>query len=134
MRFEPAPDIDRRIKHIVKELDLPKVKTDKLHFFRSYGSSGRATARIWSLPTVWQMALSVGPGYCIEVVSERYDRLSLSDQEKVLIHELLHIPKNFTGGLVPHRSGKRRHFSHYHREVDQLFDSLKIKSYEDHSR
>lgn len=102
--------------------------------FRSHGSTGRATARIWGLPTIWQQALDVGAHYCLEVISERFDRLSPSEQEKVLIHELLHIPKTFSGALVPHRTHHHRSFRHYHDTVDALFNSLRVKSYDYPSR
>lgn len=130
MNWLPAPDIQDRIRFLVENLQMFKVDVKNLHFFRSTGSSGRATARIWSLPTIWQKALHIGPGYCIEVISEKFDRLSPRDQEKVLIHELLHIPKGFTGGLVPHRNARHRSFRHYHDEVDAIFNSLAVKSYE----
>lgn len=130
MEFLPAEDVKIRIAFLVKNLHLDKVILSRLYFFRSVGSTGRATARIWSLPTIWQKALGLTPGYCLEVISERFDRLSPRDQEHVLIHELLHIPKNFTGGLVPHRNSKRRTFRHYHHDVEVLFNSLEVKSYE----
>jgi len=130
MILSSAPDIAGRIEFLLKQLNMDRVVFARLHFFRSTGSTGRATARIWSLPKIWQTALNTPPGYCLEVISEKFDRLSPADQERVLIHELLHIPKFFSGGLVPHRSARHRSFHHYRNEVETLFNSLNIKSYE----
>jgi len=49
--------------------------------------------------------------------SEKYDKLSEKDRDKVLLHEIVHIPRNFSGSLVPHyRKGKRN----FHNQVDVL--------------
>ncbi len=104
MVFEPAPDILKTLKKIVYKIGFSHINPARIVCFRSHGSVSRARARIWSLPRVWQMALNVEPHYVIEVLSEKFDRMSTDDQTRVLIHELMHIPKNFSGALVPHRS------------------------------
>lgn len=109
MEFNLAPDIKVKILNILKKIDLPHIKGKNIVTFRSHGSKARAYARIWSLPTIWQKALKVEAHYCIEVLSERFDKMSSEQQIKTLIHELLHIPKTFSGALLPHKGrGKVR--------------------------
>lgn len=107
MKLEFAPDIHSDLIRIVFKSGMKHISSRYLIAFRSYGSKSRAIARIWSLPKIWQMGLNLEPHYCIEVISERFDRLSDIDKEKVLIHELLHIPNNFSGALLPHRHRSR---------------------------
>jgi len=102
MKTELAPDIDKRIKVIVRALDLGHVSDKHIICMRSFGSKSRAIARIWGLPRIWQQALYLNAYYIIEVVSEKFDRMSKDEQDKTLIHELLHVPKTFSGALVPH--------------------------------
>ncbi len=130
MKWVSSPEIKRRISFLITALDMKNIRRDNIYCFKSLGSSSLAIARIWSLPKIWQLALNIPPGYCIEVISEKFDRQSLPQQEKTLIHELLHIPKTFSGSLAPHRSGRYRTFRHYHDRVDQLFNLLTTKSYE----
>lgn len=108
MDFVFAPELKSDLSRIVVVLGLSYIKVENLVTFRSYGSKSRAIARIWSLPRIWQMALDKEAHYCIEVVSERFDKLSQTDKEKVLIHELLHVPKNFSGSLLPHKQKSMR--------------------------
>ena len=119
--WQTAPDIFAQIKRIVQKLNLWHIDPHKIFCFRSKYSQTRARARIWSLPRIWQQALNINPYYIIEVISERFDRLSVSDQKRVLIHELMHIPKTFSGSLVPHR-GKYHRIDH--QTVELLFQKF----------
>ena len=108
VQFDFAPDIKKDIQKIVKKLQFDYVFPARITCFRSFGSSSRAFARIWSMLHIWQKALKIKPHYCIEVLSEKFDKLNEKQKTKVLIHELLHIPKNFSGALLGHRSRGRR--------------------------
>lgn len=101
--YEVAPDVQAMLEDIVRHLpdDFAHVDTRRVVCYRSRGSTAKIYARIWSLPGIWQAALGVEAHYVIEVV-ERFDRSSLMDKEKTLLHELMHIPKTFSGNLVPH--------------------------------
>lgn len=51
---------------------------------------------------IWQLALGINAHYIVEVISEKFDRLNQEEQDKVLIHELMHIPFCFGGGFKHH--------------------------------
>jgi len=118
MEWIKADDIKTKITTIVDKLQMSHVDPSRIICFRSVGSHSRSRARIWSFPRVWQQALDLPPYYIIEVLSQYFDHLSKDDQIKVLIHELMHIPKTFSGALVPHRNRGGRIDS---RSVDKLF-------------
>jgi predicted metallopeptidase len=104
IRYYEAPDIKTQVDTIVARLDFRHIEPSRIYCYRSQGSKSRRTvARIYSLGKLWQIALKTQAGYLIEVISERYDRLSQEEKEKVLIHELLHIPRGFSGGFKPHK-------------------------------
>jgi len=107
MVFHFAPDIQDKIGKIVLNTGLRYIDPTKIKCFRSVGSKSKVRARIWSFPKIWQLALKVEPHYIIEVISEKFDKLNEAEKNKILIHELLHIPKNFSGSLLPHRSRGR---------------------------
>ena len=108
MDVELAPDVEKKVGEIVDVLSYGHINEFRIICMRSRNTSANAYARIWNLPDIWQKALSVSTFYIIEVVSQHFDKLSEEEQEKVLIHELLHIPKTFSGALLPHshRGGK----------------------------
>lgn len=122
MDWHKAQDINLQVKSLCKNLDFTHIDYKRIVCFRSFGSVSRARARIWSFPKVWQLALGIAPHYVIEVLSRHFDNLSADDKKRVLIHELMHIPKNFSGSLLPHRGRGRKIDS---RNVEQLFRRLK---------
>lgn len=122
MEWQKANDIQRDIRAILRVLDLPHIKASRIFCYRSHGSKSRSYARIWSFPKIFQDALDLAPAYVIEVLAKHYDKLDSDSQKKVLIHELLHIPKNFSGALLPHRSRGRR----LHDVVNKLFKQYKL--------
>ncbi|MEM5814454.1 MAG: putative metallopeptidase [Candidatus Aenigmatarchaeota archaeon] len=106
MKFDEAPDVKERIRRVAEGTGMDHVDCERLVCFRSRGSKSNAIARIWSLPKIWQKALNVRPHYVIEVVSERYDKLGDDEKDKTMIHELLHIPKSFSGAVVSHKTSQ----------------------------
>jgi predicted metallopeptidase len=104
IKYYEAPDVKQYAETIVRELGFAHIDAAKVYCFRSRGSRSRRTvARVHSLGKLWQLAMTTQPRYLIEVIAERYDKLSQEDKEKVIIHELLHIPKGFSGGFRPHK-------------------------------
>jgi predicted metallopeptidase len=122
MKWEPAPDIKTSLTDILSKLPMEHVDIKRIVAFRSFGAKTRARARIWSFPRIWQDALNLPAHYIIEVLSEKFDNLSDDDKKRVLIHELLHIPKNFSGALRPHKAHGWRLD---HRSVEVLFKQYK---------
>lgn len=122
MRLEKASDVKLTIKEILKKISFPQVKLNQIFCLRSFGAKSRARARIWSFPRIWQLVLKEKPYYIIEVLSQHFDKLSPDDKIRVLIHELMHIPKNFSGALVPHRGIHKKINQH---TVEILFKQFK---------
>src|SRR4051812_37452213 len=107
MDWREATDAKKDLTHVLKNVDLPHINLDRIFCYRTTGSKARAYARTWAFPKIFQSALQVEPAYVIEVLSKHYDKLPDEEKKKVLIHELLHIPKNFSGALLPHKTRSR---------------------------
>ena len=106
MKFDVALDIQEQVYKILNVLEsvyFSHIVADNIICMGSIDSKARAYARIWSLPRIWQAGLGVEPHYIIEVLSQFFDKQSDDDKTRTLIHELLHIPKTFSGALVPHK-------------------------------
>lgn len=101
--YERAPDLQQRMETMVGALGMAHIDPSRVVCLRSWGSQGRFLARIWPLERVWQLALGVGAHYAIEAKGEAFARMTPKERDEVLIHELLHIPRTFSGSLRMHR-------------------------------
>ncbi|MGC8572571.1 MAG: metallopeptidase [Caldisphaera sp.] len=102
IKFENDKFLENLVKCIANDLRLDYIRLENVYVIRSHNAKTKAYARIYSIPSAIRFALRSEPVYVIEVISEKFDLLSKEDKIKVIIHELLHIPSNFTGGLRPH--------------------------------
>ncbi len=121
MEWENAPDVKKELIRLIEILDLKHLEKNRIFCYRTNGSKARAYARIWSFPKIFQTALELRPAYVIEVLAKYYDKLDEDAKRKVLIHELLHIPKNFSGALLSHH-GRNRHLQ---KDANKLYDQYK---------
>lgn len=121
LEWEEALDVKLKLDNVIKILELDYIAPTRVFCYRTQGSRARAYARTWMMPKIFQKALNIPPAYVIEVLSKYYDKLSEDDKTKVIIHELLHIPKNFSGALLSHH-GKTRHIA---KDSNALFTEYK---------
>ena len=102
MKYEFAPDIQIIAEKVCQAL-FPHVKIERIKCFRSYGTSTKGTiARCHALGKLMQAAIGIRAIYALEFLTERFEKLSKEEQLKVIIHELMHIPKTFGGGFKHH--------------------------------
>ena len=124
IKYQIAEDLQEAVNEIAEML-FPHVRVNDVVCLRSFGSSARGTiARCHALGKAMQLALGRKGFYLIEVISERFDKMSEMDRMKTLIHELMHIPKTFGGGFKFHNVVNDRN-------VDLMYDkyaSLKRRS------
>jgi len=102
MKYEDAWDLQERMAEIVSVLGMKHVDIGRVKCIRSYGSSTRnILARCHALGKLMQKAMGTEAFYSIEFL-EAFEKLSRKEQDKVIIHELMHIPRTFGGGFRHH--------------------------------
>ena len=83
IEYFPAPEIKEKLNEIIELLRFDHVQSSSLYCVRSRGSKARRT---------------------IARIHGRYDYLSPEDQDRTLVHELMHIPHSFKGGFRHHKN------------------------------
>src|SRR3989338_9061032 len=121
MKYSKAPDGQEKILQLINQLNMDHIKKDQIHCIRSFDAKTRAYARIWGMAKLFKEVVGLEPHYIIEVNGRRFDKLSERDQIKNLIHELMHIPKTFSGALLSHRGP---HHEISDREVEKILRNL----------
>ena len=124
MKYEKAPEIKKQIEVLVRELHFDHIDPKFIHCIRSFDAKTRAYARIWGMAPLFHEVAGISPNYIIEVNARMFDRLSDREKIKTLIHELMHVPKTFSGALLPHRG---RYHRINDREVEKILKSLRSK-------
>jgi predicted metallopeptidase len=124
MKYEFAPDLQEKAEEISKLL-FPYVDIENVKCFRSFGTSSQRTiARCHTINKVMQKALGIKAVYVLEFLSERFDKLDKEEQVKVVIHELLHIPKSFGGGFKHHNFVTEKNVNRCYQE----YNSRKVEN------
>lgn len=119
IRYFDAIDIREKVTDIINKLGLNHIHIDRIACIRSKGSESRGViARCHALPKIMQKCLNCDAFYVIEVLSEKFDKMSEREQIKTLIHELLHIPRAFGGGF--------RHHNIIRKKVEQEYKKFKF--------
>lgn len=117
MKYEFAQDLQDRMNEIVRLLQMEHIDISRVKCFRSKGSSTKRTlARCHTVGKLMQKAMNMPAHYAIEFL-EKFEKLNMKEQDKVIIHELLHIPKTFGGGF-------RQHDYVCEENVDKLYAKL----------
>ncbi len=117
MHYKPAPEIKKTVAVLVKQLNFTHINVQNIHCIRSFDAKTRAYARIWGMSRLFKEVAGLEPHYIIEVIDKHYDKLSEREKIKTLIHELMHIPKTFSGALLSHRG-------RYHRINDREVEKI----------
>lgn len=121
IKYEKADDIMKRLFEITKVLQMEHVKLSGVYAIRSKGSGSRGTiGRCHALGKIWQHAMGMNAIYIIEIISERFDKMPSDEQNRVLIHELMHIPFSFGGGFKHHDFVNHKNVEKFYQRYLQL--------------
>jgi Predicted metallopeptidase len=121
MQYQIAKDVKEKVDQLINQLKMDYIDEKRIYCIRSFDAKTRAIARIWGMSRLFAEVCGIKPCYIIEVNNKRFDKLSERDKIKTLIHELLHIPKTFSGALLSHRG-------RYHRINDKAIENILKKA------
>lgn len=119
MRLEfskASPETKALLHDIIQALpEFSHIDPERVHLISS-NSNSRALAYCHEMSSRIQFALGLKPNYVIEIVEKNWNKLGAEERAKVLIHELYHIPRTFSGYLRQHN--RRSGFTSYSRNIE----------------
>ncbi len=122
-------EFDSNLQSIAEEISrllFPHIRIENIKCFMSYGTSSKRTiARCHALGKLMQKALSTEAFYALEFLSERFEKLDDEEKIKVIIHELLHIPKTFGGGFKHHNMVTDKNVNLYYKTYKNKKEIIK---------
>ena len=128
MKYEHEPDLQERMKKIVEVLEMDHVDVERVECLRGYGSSCKRTiARCHALGKLLQKAMKTKAFYAIEFL-ECFDKMSKKEQDRVIIHELMHIPRSFGGGFRHHDYVNEKNINALHQKFEELTGESETKT------
>ncbi|MGC8567373.1 MAG: putative metallopeptidase [Caldisphaera sp.] len=122
IKYQKDIKLENLVRCVILSLNMDYIKQDNVFIIRSFNTKTKAVARIYSIPSAIRYVMKIEPIYVIEIISEKFDKLTYDEKVKVIIHELLHIPIGFTGGLRPHGDKVNE------RIVNKLFKKINLEN------
>ncbi|MFH1239847.1 MAG: putative metallopeptidase [Candidatus Diapherotrites archaeon] len=105
MKYEFSEEWTKKARGVAMILGFEHVELHRIACVVSKGTKTRRTiARIHTISKAIQTGMQDKAFYSIELISEKFDRLSEEEKMKTLIHELMHIPHSFGGGFRHHKN------------------------------
>jgi predicted metallopeptidase len=117
---------EKAIAELIKKLKIDHIDPSRIRVVKT-NSESRAYARIWGVHKVIQAGLELKPHYVIEIVEPNFSKLECHDKVRVLIHELAHIPRTFSGYVRPHTKYFRSDLRKMLRRASKLLKSDDLK-------
>ncbi|MDT7876937.1 MAG: putative metallopeptidase [Candidatus Caldarchaeales archaeon] len=103
VRYVRDRSLEEYVRRLGEEAGLRHIDYSRVRCVRSFGSRSRSVAaRIHAASRALYTGLGIRPVYVIEFVSEVFEKLTRRERDRVVLHELLHIPASMGGGLVGH--------------------------------
>ena len=117
---------EEAVRLLIKLLGLNHIHPKKVRVVRS-NSKSMAYARLWGLSKVLQVGLDIKPSYVIELIDRNFSKLDCSEKVRIVVHELMHIPKTFSGHVRPHNEVFKKELRKYLRILRKLKNSSEFQ-------